>query len=452
MKFANYFKTIKTERWAIVFLLCFYIPFHILITPGYWDDAAFAGMVKWNIFDLFQHTANRYTLWSSRITIELLLPYIAFLPNVVWKSLNLFMVLLLYWDLKWLLENIFQVECKKHEIYLALLLCAFPFSIMAQTGWIATTMNYLWVIALGVYAINCMLKSVVLACRLSKKEIFFCSMAVLYSTSYESMAAILLIIEIGMIFCSVKKKQKMSGVIWISVGITVIMLLYILACPGNTRRVVEDAERWMPAYFDMTFGDKVRVGIVSTYMHFVSIPSPLFFMLNLCIVFLAGTENKKDKVISSFPLILDITWTCYFLLNYILGYKNFTYQVPSALLDSSRNIMEQGLMLATVLLWFVVTFYILIKYMPYSRSIGCICTLLLACIPEVAVGITPTVFASILRTTIYLYMAFIIVIVCVYQQIKISTSKFKYGFMMLCIIGGMVLNACQIIRHIALYG
>lgn len=69
------------------------------------------------------------------------------------------MIAILYFDLVWIMEHLFDLREKRTYVMTAVLLCAFPFSIMAQTGWIATTTNYLWVIALGLYAINRMLQA-----------------------------------------------------------------------------------------------------------------------------------------------------------------------------------------------------------------------------------------------------------------------------------------------------
>ena len=179
----KYMKKWQTQQKAVIILLLFYIPFHLWLTPGYWDDAVFAGVLEKYQFNLVQYTMDRYLTWSSRISIELLIPFLTSAPNFVWKTFNLLMIMLLYFDLRWTLKAVVRIESEKVDIWLALLLCAYPFSTMAQTGWIATTMNYLWVVALGWYVINRLLNTVLQRDRVSKKDFLFVGLAAFYSTA-----------------------------------------------------------------------------------------------------------------------------------------------------------------------------------------------------------------------------------------------------------------------------
>lgn len=458
----KYMKKWQTQQKAVIILLLFYIPFHLWLTPGYWDDAVFAGVLEKYQFNLVQYTMDRYLTWSSRISIELLIPFLTSAPNFVWKTFNLLMIMLLYFDLRWTLKAVVRIESEKVDIWLALLLCAYPFSTMAQTGWIATTMNYLWVVALGWYVINRLLNTVLQRDRVSKKDFLFVGLAAFYSTAFESMAAILLLITMGIIVYSYKKKYKISGLVWICMGITIFMLVYIFMCPGNQLRPLKDAELWMPDYYRLTFLDKIRVGIGSAFMHFVSIPSPIFFVLNLSLLMLgirreccAVTGKRRSAwglLTAAIPMILDVVWTCYFLLSYLRGERTVTYHVPSAIPAGQAEIIEQFFLVLSVIAWFGSVIYIMFQNLHIQRSVCITCILFLACIPEIAVGITPTVYASILRTTIYLYMAMIIMIVGVCYELKMDTQRklqFIYSFCFGC---GIFLNACQIARHILLYG
>lgn len=319
----KHIKAWSTKQKAMLILVIFYVPFHLWLTPGYWDDAVFARVFTQYHYNLIEYTVNRYLTWSSRISIELVVPFMAALPSIVWKTINMLMILLLFCDLRWMITEIYGVKLQKADIVLALLLCAYPLSTMAQTGWIATTMNYLWVVALGWYVINRMLGTVMQQHAPSKYEILLSCMAAFYSTGYESMAAILFVVEVGVIIYSFVKKRRVSSLVWLCLGITILMLVYILLCPGNRLRPIKDAELWMPDYFSLTFLDRIRVGILSTFMHFVSIPSPIFFILNLAVLVLHKARQKKFIWMASVTVILDIAWTCYFMVNYLAGYRTF---------------------------------------------------------------------------------------------------------------------------------
>lgn len=443
-------KRLQIKYKALIGLLLFYLPFHLFLSPTYWDDASYARILGEYGNDLFQYTLDRYLSWSSRITIELALPFLTTWPAALWKILNLFMIALLYLDLVWILERIFDLREKKTYLLTAVLLCAFPFSIMAQTGWIATTTNYLWVLALGLYAVSRMLGAGVYGESLSKWEIFGAALSVLYSASFESMAAILFLVEIGILVYSVKGGKKCPLVVWICMGLTALFLLYILACPGNRLRPVRDAEYWMPEYFELTFLDKLRMGILSSYMHFVSLPSPVFFIFNLVLFLMWRGESTGKRLIAALPMLTDVAWTCWFMINYLLGWRTLTYQTPVPLPGRLADRAEQGLLFLTVVIWFAVAFYTV--FARTRKGWPSAAVLLLACIPEVAVGLTPTVIASILRTMIYLYMALILLTVMMMEDGEENRPVFARRFLWFCMGMGVVLNACQIARHILIYG
>lgn len=443
-------KNLAIKHKALLGMLFFYIPFHICLSPNYWDDEFFAQSLSRHNNSLLQYTIDRYSDQSSRITIELTLPFLTMLPSAVWKCLNLLIIALLYCELIWLLEYIFELRENSVYFLTAVLLCAFPFSIMAQTGWIATTTNYLWVVAFGLYAINRMLKGGVLGIRLSKREMVYTALAVLYSASFESMAAILFIIETGLFVCCKKSGKKCPAVVRMCMGMTAIFLVYILCCPGNQLRPVRDAEYWMPEYFELNFLDKLRMGVLSSYMHFVSLPSPVFFIFNMIIFLMWREESAGKRIMAALPVFTDIAWTGWFMINYLLGWRALTYQVPMPLPKHWTEWVEQGILLVTVAVWFAVVLYTLITKLKKCWS--AVVVLILACLPEIAVGLTPTVIASILRTMIYLYMAMILLISVMMGNEKEKWSAFSRRFIYFCMTMGVILNAVQITRHILLYG
>lgn len=441
---------LQTKYKALIGLLLFYLPFHFFLSPTYWDDAAYAQILGEYGNDLFQYTLFRYLHWSSRITIELTLPFLTAWPAVFWKSLNLLMIALLYWDMVWILERLFGLREKKIYLLTAVLLCAFPFSIMAQTGWIATTTNYLWVLSLGLYAVSRMLKAGVCGESLSKGEILGAAFSVLYCASFESMAAILFLIEAGLFLYSVKSGKKCPPVVLVCTALTVLFLIYILCCPGNRLRPVRDAEYWMPDYFELNLLDKLRMGVLSSYMHFVSLPSPVFFIFNLLIYLMWKGESAGKRLLAALPVLTDVAWTGWFMLNYLLGWRTLTYQTPTPLPEHWGDWAEQGLLFLTVVVWFVAALYTM--FAKTEKGWPSAAILLLACLPEAAVGLTPTVIASILRTMIYLYMALILLTVMMMEKREENGPAYGGRFLWFCMGMGVFLNACQITRHILLYG
>lgn len=158
----------------------------------------------------------------------------------------------------------------------------------------------------------------------------------------------------------------------------------------------------------------------------------------------------RKRVLAVVPVTTDVIWTIYFMFNYLLGRRTLTYQVPMPLPSDRADWLEQVLLLVTVMLWFVAVIHFMITKLERGKiAVG---ILILACLPEIAVGLTPTLPASILRTMIYLYMAMILFIVIIIEEERDNWSAVEKVFLQFCMIVGVILNACQISRHILLYG
>ena len=144
--------------------------------------------------------------------------------------------------MEWFLEYIFDVNDLKSKWGLAFLLCSLPFSIMACAGWLATTTNYLWVISLGWYALNKVLKNIILEEKLSVTEQILTILAVLYSGCFESVAALMLVgVTAAVIYMGCVKRKKTPVYLWIVFFMIVLLFIEILICPGNKNRMESDA-------------------------------------------------------------------------------------------------------------------------------------------------------------------------------------------------------------------
>lgn len=458
----NYLKVKSIDflqrNYALLFLVLFYSLFHIFLSPSYWDDKQYRNALGHSIENLIPFLIHGYKLQTSRTAIEFVIGILSLLPHVVWKVLDILVIVLLYKELKWFIDRVFKIGGKETAWILALLLCAYPFSTMASAGWLATTTNYLWVIAFGMYASNKIWKSIVLEEKLSVKEYILVVMALIYSACFETMAILMFGgCVIGILYQKFRKRVKISPVMWISLLIIILCIGSIVVCPGNRNRLQYDVGYWMEEFEQLNFVDKIRIGIVHAFMHFVSIPSPIFFILNVeCFILTCiKVRHFGKRIVAVLPLMINIGWTGYYLINYFVGNKAMTYQVPEPLLKGGPDTIEQIGLCISVLIWFASLFYSM--WTAFEKKVNfylCIIILVIGCIPEIVVGLTPTVVTSMLRTTIYLYMAMILIIVCFWGEIQTAWKSFVclrlLGYITAA--GGILLNAIQIIRHILIYG
>ena len=444
------------KKYYVAAIAFFYLMFHIFITPDYWDDATFMKELQRFGYNIFAYTKYRYNGGSSRIFVEICLTVVAALPSILWKIIDVFMIVLLYLQLDYFSEYALCVKGKGRAALLALLVCAYPFSAMASAGWMATTTNYLWVLALGLYAINRIVKVTVYQKSLSVAEHVWLVLAVLYSASYEIMAVILFLAVIAAIVYRRVKKEEIPVILWGIMAIVISLLVYIVCCPGNRNRILSDAENWMPEYFQLNIPDKIRMGMVTAFLHFVSIPSAIFFLFS-CLCFLGTVFRTKDgykRIIALFPVVIDIFWSTYYLLSYFKGENVMTYQAPAPLMGGADT-SEQIALLVSLALWLITVICAMFwSFERFQMFWSCLLLLGVGCAPELIIGFTPTVIASMLRTTIYLYLTMILIILCMWENISNDLKKNKSvrAFLYVVIVVGILLNAVQMIRHILVYG
>jgi len=116
------------------------------VVPIFGDDITFANYSATSgLFEFIQH---RYLTWSSRVFIEAILWLIAPLP-VVWRVLDVLLLVALYYcAVKIFLKKQDFVACAS----VAAVVVIYPFWHMSTAGYIATTTNYLWPVALAFVA------------------------------------------------------------------------------------------------------------------------------------------------------------------------------------------------------------------------------------------------------------------------------------------------------------
>lgn len=114
------------------------------------DDLWFQNML--NEKGLIEYTTQRFNNWTSRNIIETVLVTLSntHVSMVIWKILNVCIFELLAYSTYTLFVKNIQDKSKKLKLTWLLISGIFliPFTALKDTGWIATTTNYLWVLSI----------------------------------------------------------------------------------------------------------------------------------------------------------------------------------------------------------------------------------------------------------------------------------------------------------------
>ena len=142
---------IKNHIWVIYLILfVFMVVRHASVKLGVADDVWFLEQSK---MGLIKYTQMRIQTWTSRNIIELVMLVLLNINKWVWIILDSGMFVLI-------LHSLRKIVCSTKEndwlitLFLMFIIMLFPFGTFGVAGWYATTLNYEWPLALGLYGLS----------------------------------------------------------------------------------------------------------------------------------------------------------------------------------------------------------------------------------------------------------------------------------------------------------
>ena len=142
---------IKNHIWVIYLILfVFMVIRHASVKLGVADDVWFLEQSK---MGLINYTQMRIQTWTSRNIIELVMLVLLNINKWAWIILDSGMFVLV-------LHSLRRIICPTKEndwiitFFLMLVIMLFPFGTFGMAGWYATTLNYVWTLALGLYGLS----------------------------------------------------------------------------------------------------------------------------------------------------------------------------------------------------------------------------------------------------------------------------------------------------------
>lgn len=411
-------------------VLLFYFLLHIftkelLLDDGYLEE--FYGTNR-----LFDALKLRYDTWTSRVVIEFVAALIMRCPFFVWQILDTLMYGVIYACL-WILMRVKG----KNSIFLGMAVCSYILLQMASAGWQITSITYVGTMATALLC-GVILKKRLDGVRTGIWEYGLYVICMVYTCNYEIMAVTMLAASLlllpGIWKTAQGRLEYFSGLL-IQLG----SVFFIWQTPGNQIRLNLANVR----YEGLTVLDKIRLGIVSTFQHFVSIPNVLFGALCLILVF-AAWENRfsvRDKVLACIPLVIDGILTVYYLMHDIIlgGKRNYVFEEADLIPSSGAVWAEQILLILCCLAVVSATVYTL------NRLVGCreefymlLIMLSLGCASRMAMAFTSSLFESGTRTFLELYFVLAGVVGAMMQYV--NSKWFRRG-MAAVLAAGMGINA-----------
>jgi len=180
-------------------LLHFYMPLK------FGDDLFYSHVLDNQSY--FNWVINKYLTHNSRIITESILVLVLHIGDWLWKILNIFMLVVIA---KQISEFVFGEKATVQDNWIVVCVIGmYPFIDMASAGWGATSVNYTWPLALGLYALNT-IKHIVLNKPIKVYTLVLVSLATFIAGNVEQMACVLLAFTIiALMYCKITNNTLM---------------------------------------------------------------------------------------------------------------------------------------------------------------------------------------------------------------------------------------------------
>jgi hypothetical protein len=387
------------------------------------DDIYFNNRIN-SLFD-WSFYRFRYFDWSSRILIEFFILALLRLPSLVWRIINPGFIVLLGLSIQKLLG------LEKNRIanwFVVFLLLIFPFREMLAGGWITISVNYIWPISFGLCFLLTTIKFI------EEKKISFIEYCLsifllIITVNQEIMALILLIILLtAAVYTIINKKPK--WLIFLSLGICMISIVFIFASPGNqNRRNVETM--WFVDFNYISIVEKIEIGLSATLAQHLFRFNFIFLFLSL-LLFLYINEKYCDclyKVLALFPLVVGFVFNQNFHFLFGRIFPHLTEIDPFLSkygLITIGNFTQIKTIIPYFILYFTTFIIIVLLYLVFENTQKCVFAIgvfLLGLLSRLILSFSPTIWASGLRTHLFFMIAMIMCCVMIFHELSLCKPK-----------------------------
>lgn len=356
--------------------------------PG--DQFEFAKMA--NKFSFFGFAIFRYKTWSSRLLIESITMFLS-AHYLIFKFCLFAGMIIFFYVLNELLIN----NTKDYRIKFItpiLFLISFPSVFFTSAGLIATMTNYLF--PMISFVVGCYLLK-----HSSKWFIVSSVPFLIFSCMQEQFTVFAFLLAIYILFKNfIINKEEMSLNVIPLVVCSILGLVSAVLAPGSKIRVILETKTWYPGFDKLSIYTKVAKGFLETNrVLFLSTELSVIFLILLLFIFVSLTKKLWTVTFISSGFL-------YILLTNKLGVSSILSALSRLIeIQNSRNNMiyfnwfENLFPLIFYTSILVVLAYITFKsFSDFAKGMDALVILAIGYISRMTVSLSPTLYASQLRT------------------------------------------------------
>jgi len=364
---------------------------------------------------LYEFLSTRYMTWTGRIIIEaIMVKTLGF--SFFWKlAIPLTIISLSYSLWRMLLDEVVRKEVAI-PVIIILIMSISPGVNADAVFWLAGFYNYLMPMSFLVYAIMILFKEDV-ASRLSK-TISLCALSIACSTEQTAMVAL----ASTFLYIFYKKSSSKFSIIFILFALFFTCLL--LSAPGNASRFNLEIVSWFPEYREYNFIQKIMLGVDRLNAHICDKTNVLFNLVVLSSLYLI-VKSKKNKWLTFFAAtILTIKLTLFITYrdNFSkLNFFNFPYYLSADNWSGYDIYMSFAFSLLVIC---CIIYGMICRYNISHISIALSFIMALSLLSVMALGFSPTVYASGQRILFCFNVGMIAYMCLLYRAHKLYDNHF----------------------------
>ena len=342
---------------------------------------------------------TRYLAWSSRVFIDVLIPF--FVDHELLLKITCIVFLLIS---PLILLKLFKGNTLIHLLICFVIISLFPYYEMKTAGFAATVLNYYFPIVLGLFLCAAIYNN----CKFNLLSFFIILIVGIFACNHEQCVVIIFTFSLFAIISSWPHLNVRSLE---TLVISILSLVFIFMSPGNAVRMSQEMQNWMPEFATFSLFAKVYMGITTTFYN-LCYHNNLPFVF--CFVVLVLCLTKKLRWAIASLIVLSI---CQELLR-----KRFK---STELLENATWLTSYPSL--TLILFFTYAFVLLLISvkldMSFQNRVVIIVMILLAFALRGVIGLSPTVFASGVRTSIFSQTLFVICSGYAMMRSNVNTTK-----------------------------
>lgn len=373
------------------------------------DQTSFAHMAQ--KYGFFEFAIYRYKTWSSRLLIE---SVTMFMSNhyLLFDVTVLISVAIFFYCF----NGIFLREEKYRKLQFVspvIFLLSFPSLFFTSAGLIATVTNYLFPMISFVIAWYCIIQEKHWYTILSLPFLVFACMQ-------EQFTVYAFILFVFALISSYLECKRINKNYFIATCVSLLGLVSGLLCPGSANRLTTETKIWYPGFETISFPVKIIKGYLETNrVLFVTSELNIVYLLLVLIIVVSIMKKQYFATFVSGTVI-------YTVITQRLGMNSLLTAVQRTIDNQNKSEIPNyfslkenlySIVLYTLILCIVAVVVFMI-FKEWKGGLTALVVLAAGYASRMTVSLSPTIYASGLRTYTPLIFSFVIVILLLSKEIS----------------------------------